>query len=243
MIDHILLITWRAWYVRNEVTHSKPLPTTESSKRFLISYVKILRNLKVSSTEDIIKGKQPMLESMYQSSPCPKEPPDKRWTKPPAGWVKLNCDGSVKVEDESAGAGMVLRDENGDTIFSACRKLLNCLDPLDAEVRACEEGLLLAMRWSDKPVVLELDCKVLVDAIKEKNQDRSPFVHTISFIRNLCSSTRTIYTVKVDRSQNRMSHCLANLARIEGQTDIWIGSGPEGLSQVYDQDILVSPII
>jgi hypothetical protein len=63
----------------------------------------------------------------------------------------------------------VLRDENGNTIFSACRKLLNCLDPLDAEVRACEEGLLLAMRWSEKPVVLELDCKVLVDAIKEKN--------------------------------------------------------------------------
>jgi hypothetical protein len=31
--------------------------------------------------------------------------------------VKLNCDGSVKLEDGSARAGMVLRDENGHIIL------------------------------------------------------------------------------------------------------------------------------
>jgi hypothetical protein len=80
MIDYIILTSWRAWYARNEVTHSKPLSTIEGSKRFLTGYVKMLRNLKDASTDEIIKGKQPVLASTYLESckPCPKEPPDKR---------------------------------------------------------------------------------------------------------------------------------------------------------------------
>jgi hypothetical protein len=39
------------------------------------------------------------------------------WSKPAAGWVKLNCDGSYRIEDGSAGAGMLLRDEHGQVIF------------------------------------------------------------------------------------------------------------------------------
>jgi hypothetical protein len=115
---------------------------------------------------------------------------------------------------------MVLRDEYGNIVFFAFRQLLTYADPLEAETRACEEGLSLAMQWSDKPVVLELDCKVLIEAIKDKNQDRSPLAHVISVIRDLCNGTRTISIVKVDRSQNMVSHCLANLARREGQSGL-----------------------
>jgi ribonuclease HI len=81
--------------------------------------------------------------------------------------VKLNCDGFVKTENETGGAGMVLRAKYGDIIFSACHHLLNCTDPLEAEAMACEEGLSPHMQWSDKPVMLELGCKVLIDAINE----------------------------------------------------------------------------
>jgi hypothetical protein len=46
--------------------------------------------------------------------------------------------------------------------------------------------------------------------------------------------------VKVDRSQNRVSHYLANFARTESRTMVWIGSGPDCLAQalVYDQDVI-----
>jgi hypothetical protein len=60
----------------------------DNSKRFLTGYVKILRNLKDSYAEEIIKGKKPMLESTIQEQ-CisrPKVPPDKRWEKT-ARWV------------------------------------------------------------------------------------------------------------------------------------------------------------
>jgi hypothetical protein len=43
--------------------------------------------------------------------------------------VKLNFDGSVKVGDGTAEAGMVLRHENGQIIFSDCCQLFNRIDP------------------------------------------------------------------------------------------------------------------
>ncbi|KAE8769170.1 Long chain acyl-CoA synthetase 9, chloroplastic [Hordeum vulgare] len=61
------------------------------------------------------------------------------WSKPQAGWTKLNCDGSFD-DKAAAGSGMVLRDSDGLIIFSSCRQLFNCRDPLEAELGACMEG-------------------------------------------------------------------------------------------------------
>jgi hypothetical protein len=55
--ESFILMTWRAWYAPNEVTHSKPLPTIEGSKHFLTAYVKLFHDVKKISTDDIIKGK------------------------------------------------------------------------------------------------------------------------------------------------------------------------------------------
>ena len=100
---------------------------------------------------------------------------------------------------------------------------------------------MLALQWSSKPIQVELDCSGLIEAIKEKQQNRSPILHFISEIKELVSGSTIISFVKGDRSQNRASHYLANLARVEGRTVVWIGSAPEGLSQVLIQDNSVIP--
>jgi hypothetical protein len=49
----------------------------------------------------------------------------------------LNYDGSVNLEDNTAGTGMTLRDEEEQVAFSACRNLMDFSNPLDAETMAC----------------------------------------------------------------------------------------------------------
>jgi hypothetical protein len=82
--DNTLLVAWRAWHARNEITHDKPLPSVEGSKRFLCSYAKTLRDIKELSTEQILKGKQPLLFPDSQARPIPikEQAPDVPWVKP-----------------------------------------------------------------------------------------------------------------------------------------------------------------
>jgi hypothetical protein len=114
-----------------------------SSKGFLCSYIRLLKDIKHKPPVDIIKGKGPMIfVGAQQVSLQPHTRQSKQWTKPPMGWVKLSIDGSFL--NHSAGLGMVLRDTEGLPIFVACN-LDDCQVPLEAELRAGVEGLKLAL--------------------------------------------------------------------------------------------------
>jgi hypothetical protein len=52
-----LMIIWRIWHCHNEITHDKPMPPIEGSKRFLMSYLDSLLSIKQAPTADLIKGK------------------------------------------------------------------------------------------------------------------------------------------------------------------------------------------
>jgi hypothetical protein len=136
MVDTTLLVAWHAWYARNEVTHDKKLPSVASSKGFLCSYIRLLKDIKHKPPANIIKGKGPMIfVGAQQVSLQPHTRQSILWTKPPMGWVKLSIDGSFS--NHSAGVGMVLRDAEGLPIFTACNHLDDCQTPLEAELRAC----------------------------------------------------------------------------------------------------------
>jgi ribonuclease HI len=227
MIDLTLLTAWRAWHNRNEITHDKPLPSVESSKRFLCSYLQILRNSDVS-TDVIFKGKQLVITAVPVSLPArPPKPLGKPWSPPPAGWAKLSIDGSFKAEDGTAGCGMMLRGDAGQIIFSACRFLPRCVEAVEAELWACREGLELAMEHSMLPIIVESDCSLVISAAMDKTMDRSPYLNIISDIKLLARQSRFCKFVKVDRSEVRASHFLANLARVENRTEFWFGSSPD----------------
>jgi hypothetical protein len=81
VIDALLLTIWRIWFAHNEVTHAKPLPSIEGSKRFLISYMQTLKGIHRHSTEEVIKGKQILLSGMSDVSETSQrmKSPEKKW--------------------------------------------------------------------------------------------------------------------------------------------------------------------
>jgi hypothetical protein len=59
-----------------------------------------------------------------------KKSPDKLWSKPPPGFVKLLVYGSFHAGDRTARAGMALRDEHGNNIiFTAVEHWISALVP------------------------------------------------------------------------------------------------------------------
>jgi ribonuclease HI len=150
-----------------------------------------------------------------RSSSKLKKKENKPWCPPPHGWVKLTVDGSYKQEDGTTGTGMVLREDMGRVIFSSCRSLVLCGDSLKAEVRACLEGIKLTLQYCQLPIVIDIDCSQVVSAVQNRHPDRSPLLHLVSEIKRCFSLDRMCKFVRVDRSQIRVSHCLANFARVE----------------------------
>jgi hypothetical protein len=62
---------------------------------------------------------------------------------------------------------MVLQDHHGQVIFSACQALTTCRDATEAELKAIEEELRLAIHWTRLNFILETDCAKASDLIKE----------------------------------------------------------------------------
>jgi ribonuclease HI len=197
--------------------------------RFLEGYRQLAMVVKNQYTEDILKGKQPaVLTSRIRTTRVPVKPPDKPWCKPPTGWVKLTVDGSFSDKDQSAGLGMVLRNEEGQPIFASCRYMDDCLSPLESELRACADGLDLAIHRSQLPIIVETDWSQLVSMVTSPGVDRSPFLNIVSDIKNLSENRECIF-VKVERSQVRVIHHLTSLARVERHSETWLSSGPVDL--------------
>lgn len=78
--------------------------------------------------------------SSHVKTPKPAAP---KWMPSLAGWTKLNVDGSLFLDDESVGVGMIFHDQDGAIIFSACHSLRSSPDALHAKLVGCMEGLAL----------------------------------------------------------------------------------------------------
>jgi hypothetical protein len=147
--------------------------------------------------------------------------------KPPVGWVKLSIDGSFGTKEGTAGCGMIPRDDQGNIIFSACRFLPRYVEVVEAKLLACREGLDIALENSHLPIMIESDCIRVISALMEKIADFSLYFNIISDIRLLDNFDRLCKFVKVDRSEVRVSHFLANFARTNHITDVCHRSGPD----------------
>jgi ribonuclease HI len=191
--------------------------------------------------ETILKGKLPIVASLAAPVTDRQFVPESPWVKPSAGSVKLTVDGSFK--DGVGGAGMILRDDTGAVIFSSCRWISPCIDPLEAELTACLLGLDLALARSSLPIIIDTDSAQLVSMVQAPGLDRSIHSILVSEIKILVSDSRLCSFVKVDRGQVRVSHVLANFVRTNRRTVTWLGSGPDVVLQEIERESLVSPTV
>jgi ribonuclease HI len=158
---------------------------------------------------DPVKGKAVVgLYSTSSSGEKKKAPAErmapKRWSKPPPGWTKLNVDGSWEEKELRGGTGMILRDEEGNTIVTACKHFKTCASPLEAEALAVVEGLKLATTRTDRPIILESDCLELISMMKEVGVNRSALASTINEAKQLWRGA-----IDCNIQVNGVSHTLA----------------------------------
>lgn len=112
----LLLIFWRAWFIRNELTHANRKLSITGSISFLENYWNTLCSVREQGVPDH-KGKKPMFS--VARTVYPKE--DRKglsWVAPKHGWNKINVDGAFTAQGGPA-IGVVIRDAKGMVLLSA----------------------------------------------------------------------------------------------------------------------------
>ncbi|KAF8775052.1 hypothetical protein HU200_005104 [Digitaria exilis] len=181
--DLVKLVLWRAWTTHNNITH-------QSGQMNIGDGVQALLSMR-SSLEQIVGEHRGVKGEEKQH-----------------GWSKINVDGSFVEATGEAGVGVIARDSVGQVIFSGWRVLFNCSDEVEAEARACVEGIRLATEWAPGPVIIESDCARLVRLIQD-GPDRSEIGFIVSEALELTQILLEWKVSLVGRDCNIVAHELA----------------------------------
>jgi hypothetical protein len=112
---------------------------------------------------------------------------------------------------------------------------VHCADATDAELAAIEEGMALAMNWTQMNFVVESDCSEAIHLIKSTTPNTSMYASRIQVIREFFRE-RDITLAEVYREANIASHALAKLGRVGGRTETWFENLPPEIGKAIDMD-------
>lgn len=232
MRNKILLLLWRAWFLRDDCIHHEGKESVARSALFLTGYEEEIKNLllpaagtvgRICSPTSVPGENQPRIQvSAVEES---------RWEKPSDGVIKINSDAAFQLQTGQCWAGAVARDHRGQVLFSACRAMSACRTAEEAEGQAVLMGItaLSAMHRGD--IIIETDCAMIAKELRMDSPNRSECFPVISDIKNTAMLFKSVGINAVKRCRNSLAHELAAYSRREGDRLI-IANVLEGLRQL-----------
>ncbi len=85
--------------------------------------------------------------------------------------------------------------------------------------------------------MLESDCETAFRLLQLKEKDQSELAYIIREAKDLISGDRELVVRKIHRTQNGVSHLLANRARSDSISDFWLEENCNLISQLVYEDI------
>ncbi|XP_075651545.1 uncharacterized protein LOC142622019 [Castanea sativa] len=89
------------------------------------------------------------------------------WTPPTFPSYKVNVDAARFMAQKAVGAGVIIRDHEGNFIAELSQKFHAPLGTVEAEGKAFEAGILFAKQMGIRDLVLEGDSVIVVQALKQ----------------------------------------------------------------------------
>lgn len=141
-------MAWGFWYRRNKMIHELVNLPPVQVMNFLLSKKRV--------QSDGLQAHGLSKRMIY------------RWYPPPSNWVKLNCDGALFFDQNKIGIGAILRDAQGSVIMALSKGEEEFLEPEIVEAMAVLRGLQICLNIGFKNLVIESDCKNLVDEVNSE---------------------------------------------------------------------------
>ena len=199
------------WYNRNKLLHVEnglpPLQILEMAK---------------SIVEDYREAFSLVSPSLPFAQEC--------WVAPPLGFLKVNVDGASSIDGSGTSSiGVIIRDDLGRIVAALCKALPVHYPAELTELFALEYGVLLAQDLNISNVIFESDAASVISSV---NQDCSggAMGHLVHYIMSAKSVFSCYPFHHVKRTYNRAAHELAQFAKCNNVSNVWMGVTPPCLS-------------
>ena len=100
---------------------------------------------------------------------------ESRWYPSPQGFVCLNTDAALDVKRRRVGWGVVARDKKGELVEAWAGSCDRCGEPVVEEAIAIRLALLKAQQRQWSNIIIQSDCKRVVDKLIEENAGDIPW--------------------------------------------------------------------
>ena len=84
----------------------------------------------------------------------------------------------------------------------------------------------LAIQWSTLPILVQSDLMGALSTLTDASLQKSPFAHLVKEVKKYMLDREFKSMMKILRSQNMVSHCLANYDRTARSTACWLQRPP-----------------
>ncbi|KAK7259832.1 hypothetical protein RIF29_25447 [Crotalaria pallida] len=149
------------------------------------------------------------------------------WNPPSVGWIRINSDGSCRVNSHEVGCGCVIRGSNGEWIRGYSKYLGVSSSPLIAELWGVLEGLQLAWNLDFKMVELHLDSLEAFNLLSGSHAGSYQGLGLISRISSLINRDWKVEINHIYRDSNRVADCMAKLSfSVDHPSDLALYSTP-----------------
>nr|POF04987.1 hypothetical protein CFP56_18443 [Quercus suber] len=132
--------------------------------------------------------------------------------------------GTVFASQKSVGVGALSRDSYGQVVAAISKKINAPLGPLEAEVKAWEEGVKFAREVGVYDFTLEGDSLVVFNALRGLSNPPAAVESVIRGVLMACGSCYRVDFSHIKRQGNRSAHFLAKHALGIVDFETWMES-------------------
>jgi ribonuclease HI len=158
------------------------------------------------------------------------------WSKPPAGFMKLNTDAAVNVETRRASTGCVIRDASGQFVAACRNEIDGVIDVTTAEAQAVRDGLRLAERAGCTRIYVETDSMNVVTAFEDPTSNRIVGMAYLDECRTIMAGFASTRLTHCPREANQAADLIAKSVDVSN-SKFWLEEPPLFLVSQLVEDV------
>ena len=213
-----LAVCWGLWWRRNDVVW----------------------NGRIWHSQQVVNGCFTMLESWFHANETLANAVtvpsySSKWQKPDYGWIKINVDEAVFLDEGAIGA--VFQDHQGRFMGGFAKPFPHQTLLEVVEALGVREVLSWIHERSRSRIVVETDCLRVVQAIQHKSCPNTSFGFIIADCLDVLQHLVDVQVVYARRSANSATHCLAKGASSFTSLHIWGYTPPQCILSCLHYDV------